>query len=121
MSYISGDPATVSKYALLFSEQPKDAKPIRFVTFQQVIMQQLVVDVTTEELAATKQYMDTCHRDMLAAQDQPWESLDGELESDKRQKYITTYVFHCFLRGTITYDALQSNRGFARNYSNRAQ
>jgi len=88
-SYISGDPAAVSKYSNLFTKRPENAKPIKFVTFQQVIMRQLVADATEEELAEVKQYVETRHKEVIAARERPWESLDGELESEKQERYIS--------------------------------
>jgi hypothetical protein len=70
---------------------------MRFITFQQAVMRNKVEQATEEELAKIEEFINTRLEEDVAAQQRPWDTLEGETELDKKKKYLTRYILFSFL------------------------
>ena len=63
-----------------------------FVAFQQAVICDRLEKTTQEELSKAREFVDTRLKEDLVSHEQPWNILEGELEPEKKMKYLAAYV-----------------------------
>jgi len=86
----AGDKNTFAKYSHLLSDSDcQSVSSIVWLTFHQVVMRDLLENVTKEEQEAVNTYIKTRLEKAIAVHERPWEAFPGDSEAAKKRNHLS--------------------------------